>query len=182
MTMLIAFCFSFAFRPKLHKDVFPNAHWRQACSCSELQVKMQTGLSLLGLSPVLRPSLQRHVRLRRDVREVKVYGKAEGWKTTGSHFAVICTKEMRLVMTACCQWGWELVYEHYWDNITFINHHYTHYYTSKTTWKQTLWLFTFLMSLVVHDLSGPTGEENVIHLYYYSPSNIWIWLVSRDVL
>ncbi len=66
--------------------------------------------------------------------------------------------------------------------ITFINHHYTYYYTSKTTWKQTLWLFTFLMSLAVHDLSGPTGEENVIHLYYYSPSNIWIWLVSRDVL
>ncbi len=28
--------------------------------------------------------------------------------------------------------------------IAFINHHYTYYYTSKTTWKQTLWLFTFL--------------------------------------
>lgn len=46
--------------------------------------------------------------------------------------------------------------------LTFINHHYTHYYTSKTTWKQTLRLFTFLMSLVVHDLSCPTGGENVI--------------------
>lgn len=33
-----------------------------------------TGLRLLGSSPVLSQSLQRHVRLQRDMREVKVYG------------------------------------------------------------------------------------------------------------
>lgn len=74
----------------------------------------------------LEPSSQTESAETREITEGCERGeslrKSWGRETTGSHFAVVCTKEMRLVMTACCQWGWELVYEHYWDN----SHHCIH--------------------------------------------------------
>lgn len=75
MSMLMPFVWDLFFllfhQLKLYKDVFPKPCWRQACSCSELQVKMQLVWACLAQS-------QFSAGLCRDMWDYR--GMWERWK------------------------------------------------------------------------------------------------------